>query len=476
MIVVGLLMWTRPILLRDFWNARLENINSFGVVTHLLGLVIAFIPVFLFSSGMDASLFFLAIGILGVGAGLLIVGLLQTNFSISSFFDLVKGLGLSTFLIAICAFVSFDVLQSMSGVFWAWQPITDMTFNAVVRFLEILGQTPEFDFPAKIIGVNTFLVQVANTCSGIEGFGLVTFYLAVFFWMCREHLNFKRAWILFPIGILLSWCLNTLRIVVLILIGANGNPDLAVNGFHSHAGWLAFTLLAGILSYVTWNIGWFRTKASLAAQRKSDRTSFFADEKVAEILPFLVFMLASLLVSTFTQETGLHYWVKVLFISVVLLLVRKYLRALPWEFDAISLIAGVAIAVLWVATGGTAPSGDELSVRLAAMPVSLFVLWVALRLLGTTILIPIAEELFFRKYLFTFLTNERNLLFVLSVVLSTIGFAALHDRWVVAAIAGIAFGLLYLRKNNITHAIQSHMLANLLIGMVAVFLGHWSMI
>lgn len=57
-------------------------------------------------------------------------------------------------------------------------------------------------------------------------------------------LHFPRALILYPLGIATSACLNVVRITLLLILGIEGQPELAVGGFHSHAGWVMFTLVA----------------------------------------------------------------------------------------------------------------------------------------------------------------------------------------------------------------------------------------
>ena len=87
---------------------------------------------------------------------------------------------------------------------------------------------------------------------------------------------------------------------------------------------------------------------------------------------------------------------------------------------------------------------------------------IAVRLVGSTFVISVAEELFFRKWLIGFAG------FWWMVAL----FAIEHDRWLVGAIAGIAYGLLYLRK-GLPAAIVAHVTTNLVLGLWVVRSGQW---
>lgn len=56
----------------------------------------------------------------------------------------------------------------------------------------------------------------------------------------RGEFTFPRALLLVPAALVLSFALNIARIAVLVLIGDAGYPGVAY-GFHSQAGWIAFT-------------------------------------------------------------------------------------------------------------------------------------------------------------------------------------------------------------------------------------------
>ena len=87
---------------------------------------------------------------------------------------------------------------------------------------------------------------------------------------------------------------------------------------------------------------------------------------------------------------------------------------------------------------------------------------IAVRLVGSAFVISVAEELFFRKWLIGFAG------FWWMVAL----FAVEHDRWLVAALCGIAYGGLYLRKGLVS-AIVAHATTNLVLGLWVLKTGQW---
>ena len=89
-------------------------------------------------------------------------------------------------------------------------------------------------------------------------------------------------------------------------------------------------------------------------------------------------------------------------------------------------------------------------------------LMIVYRLIGSAFVISVAEELFFRKWLIGFAG------FWPTVAL----FAVEHDRWLVAAICGIAYGWLYLRR-GLGAAIVAHVTTNLVLGLWVLKTGQW---
>ena len=87
---------------------------------------------------------------------------------------------------------------------------------------------------------------------------------------------------------------------------------------------------------------------------------------------------------------------------------------------------------------------------------------IAVRLIGSAFVISVAEELFFRKWLIGFAG------FWWMVAL----FAIEHDRWLVAAICGIAYGALYLRRGLVAASV-AHVTTNLLLGLWVLRTGQW---
>jgi CAAX prenyl protease-like protein len=97
----------------------------------------------------------------------------------------------------------------------------------------------------------------------------------------------------------------------------------------------------------------------------------------------------------------------------------------------------------WALPGTSASS--TLPTSLAVIPAGLAAVWLLVRVLGSAITVPIAEELAFRGYLLRRLVSANfdepsTLRFTwLSFVVSPLLFGALHGRWLAGTVAGMCY-------------------------------------
>jgi CAAX protease family protein len=256
------------------------------------------------------------------------------------------------------------------------------------------------------------------------------------------------------------------------MLGSHGHVELALKGFHSHAGWLMFCILAFALIGVSRTVPWFQKNATLVVEAPP----LLADWTAARIVPFAAFMGASLLLSTFALVPDLWYGVKVLAMtSALLAYIPLYRSRIVWQLDVLSIVIGVAIGVLWIALR-TVSDSSSLDTTIAALPAVLWLTWIALRLVGTIVLVPFVEELFFRGYVLDRLSRYGFFWKLSGLLLSAILFAMMHQQWMLAAFAGLLYGALYLRRGRLADAIAAHATSNALIGLYALATSQWSLI
>ncbi|MFY0662134.1 MAG: exosortase E/protease, VPEID-CTERM system [Shimia sp.] len=430
---------------------------------HLIGLTFIFLPLPLFGAAEISRAFAPTLILLSLGGLLTAFGAVFWVTPLSAWRDWMRN---DSYLLPLALLIGFLVpdLADLMRPLWEWSTLSSLTFFLVFVVLSLSGFDVGVHPPTYEIGVEGFWVQIASQCSGVEGIALITIFMGFYAALMRPDLRQKRFWlILFPLAVLASWLFNILRIAILIVIGARVSPEHALNGFHSYAGWLMFTALALLIVLVAHRAQWLhRTPLP-----KHPTAAIRHDALAAKIVPFIVMMLSGVFVSAFWPDPEMGYPVRAALMALPLLFFLPALHAL-WRTPSLEAVAvGLIIGGLWIVT---APSQD----LPATNTPSLF--WIATRLVGTILLVPVIEELFFRGYLLRRLHQNTLLWSLVAVAVSSLLFGLMHDRVLAGTLAGVAFGLLYLRRSETSDAIVAHIVANASIALAALLTAKWALI
>ncbi len=360
---------------------------------------------------------------------------------------------------------------------WDAQMLTGATFRAVALLLGGLGADSEVDPAAYVIGVDDFFVHIAQPCSGVEGFALVAAFTVLYAVLFRTDIRPWRYWlVVLPLGLAASWGLNVLRIAALILIGARISPDLAVNGFHSYAGWMFFVALALGMLWLVQRSDWLHRRPARTAPGPSLRQ----DPLAACILPFVAFMASGVVAGAFFAPPDLGYPLKAGVLAAAVAWFWPVFARFDWRIDPVALAAGAAVGAGWLAFDLLFAAPGEpaapLAEALAGLAPGALAVWIAARLIGTVLLVPLVEEAFFRGYVLARLDRGGPGWRAAAVAVSTALFAALHGRLIAAALAGLVFALVMLRRGRLADAVQAHVAANAVVALWALAFGAWERI
>ena len=369
-----------------------------------------------------------------------------------------------------------------------------MTFRSIQWVLGLLLPDLVVDAGPFIIGTPRFTVSVGAQCSGIEGLGLVLVFTCVWLWFFRRENHFPRALLLIPCALACAFLLNIVRISALILIGNAGAPEVAFVGFHSQAGWIAFTLVALGFSMATQRLAWvkkppadlnlshndpnaFRTVKQESAAAESPATA-------AYLIPFLAILGASFISKSASGYFEWLYPLRFLAAAVALWLFRHEYRKLDWRFSWPAPLTGVGIFLLWIAPawGMHGQADSPLGPALAALSPTARVTWIAFRVAAAVVTVPIAEELAFRGYLarrlvardFDEIPFARLTLF--SISLSSLVFGVMHGQhWLVGILAGLAYAFVLRHRGRMGDAVVAHAVSNLLLAAWVLARGDWGL-
>jgi exosortase E/protease (VPEID-CTERM system) len=308
-------------------------------------------------------------------------------------------------------------------------------------------------------------------------------FLAAYFWFSRRRLRFPQVLLLIPLGTVVIWFANTMRITLLILIGTWGWPQIALGGFHSQAGWLIFGAIALGLVAVS-NRSRYFVKASAADERtvKSGASKVRSNLAAPYLIPFLAILATTMLTGAFSSGgTNALYPLRVLVVAGVLWWMRDSYREMKWTWSWEAVAAGAGVAVFWLLVIRVGDAPQQMAIPSVAG--GWLVLWWPIRLLGYVVTVPIAEELAFRGYLTRRLISADfhevaiGAFTWTSWIGSALFFGLMHGQhWLIGSVAGLVFAAVMYRRGQLADAVVAHMTTNGLIAAYAAGTGNWSLL
>lgn len=214
---------------------------------------------------------------------------------------------------------------------------------------------------------------------------------------------------------------------------------------------------------------------------------------LARVVPFALFVILTFL-QGYGGEAG-RYWVylaKTLIGAVLLVAVWPLVQEMRWKFSLAGIAVGVGVFVLWV---GLDPFLRQVGLpnsypRMAAgepwNPLlhfgagsALAWLFIVVRILGSTLVVPPLEEVFFRSFVYRYLASKDFLSIPLSrflpfpFLVTSIVFGLEHHEWLAGILCGFAYQGLVIWKGRLGDAIVAHAVTNLLLGLWVVWRGAW---
>ena len=422
----------------------------------------------------------------GVQADLIAAGWLATGIAAIAFagfavlplalwIRMVRGTGylwLYTSIAVLAACVAGSASRSL------WAPMGRLTFSMVESLLRLVASGVTADPAKMIIGTRNFKVEIAEQCSGFEGAGLMLAFGVVWLCLFRKESRFPQALLLIPAGVVVMYLLNAVRIAALILIGSAGAREIALGGFHSQAGWIAFNVVALGFSVVARRVSYFTLSRSDAESSAPSRENPTA----AYLLPLLMILGAGMISGALSGRFEWLYPLRFFAAAGAVYVFRNRYSRLDWRAGWLGPAIGAAVFVLWIGLdrlmGGQSANG--MPSALAASSPAARIMWISFRVLAATITVPIAEELAFRGFLLRRLVSPdfelvafKNFTW-LALLVSSVLFGVLHGSlWFAGIVAGLLYGYAAIRRGRIGEAVVAHATTNALLAAYVLMYGAW---
>ena len=212
-------------------------------------------------------------------------------------------------------------------------------------------------------------------------------------------------------------------------------------------------------------------------------------------LPFVLPFALLLLLSTFdglpllTRFYPFWYFVKALALALTVLALRRRLPEARPGGDGLAWasLVGVLLFFVWIFGDAKTPHFAFLGSRAGYDPLLAIadshqrMAFYAVRFLGLAVLVPIAEELFYRGFLLRWVINPDDFRSVplgkltpLSVTVNVLAMALTHPEWLVAGLFSLAMCLLLSRTKNLFACILAHGATNLMLGVYILQYHAWA--
>ena len=142
---------------------------------------------------------------------------------------------------------------------------------------------------------------------------------------------------------------------------------------------------------------------------------------------------------------------------------------------------GIGVFAVWLVLEPLARATTTDGGPFSQGPPGWLAVWLAVRIAGSVITVPLAEELAFRGYLtrrlqaLDFEQVPAGKFTWISFVASSLLFGLLHGRWLAGTVAGMAYALAYYRRGRLADAVMAHAITNALIAAYVLATQSWSL-
>jgi len=228
----------------------------------------------------------------------------------------------------------------------------------------------------------------------------------------------------------------------------------------------------------------------MPSSRATSRSSAYFDPATAGyVAPFLTFIGIMSLEHALGLPLLWAYGIRMLAVTIVIaMLSRPYLSFRP-SMPVASIGIGIAVFLIWIGPDvlfnyrhfwlfqnsltGAAVTSVPLDLRHSP-------LFLVIRIIGTAVLVPIVEELFWRGWLMRWMINREFLKVPLGTYarsafwVTALLFASEHGSfWEVGLAAGIIYNWWLVRTSNLADCILAHAVTNAILAAYVMLGGQW---
>lgn len=217
------------------------------------------------------------------------------------------------------------------------------------------------------------------------------------------------------------------------------------------------------------------------------RTGILEKPWIPYVAPFVLFLLLTEPARHFAALSPYLYMAKTVIVGALLWFWRGKYRedlsvALTMKELAAAIGCGLLVLVIWIAPENylfKLGEGTPFNPHALGQSAGAAVIFISFRLIGSSLVVPIMEELFWRSFLMRYLINPNFRVVSMgafswfSFMATAVFFGLEHHRIIVGFIAGVLYGLLLVRQKKLWGVIIAHTVTNLGLGIYIIATGSW---
>jgi hypothetical protein len=206
----------------------------------------------------------------------------------------------------------------------------------------------------------------------------------------------------------------------------------------------------------------------------------------AYVVPMALFMALTYLEGRMTAQYVWLYIGKVGVVTAALVACRAAWKDIRLEARVvpISILVGLAVFAEWVLIPKIVPY-PPLGSRVGFNPFESISdpvmrgLFLAFRIFGLAVMVPVMEELFWRSFLLRYFTSSDYAALPVGTfswsafAIVAAGFGLAHPEWLVAVVCACAYGLLLRQTKSLFACILAHAVTNLALGIYVLIAKDW---
>lgn len=224
----------------------------------------------------------------------------------------------------------------------------------------------------------------------------------------------------------------------------------------------------------------------LASEMKALLNKLKQSPSLVRTIPFAIFLGLTFCQGQFGEAS--RYWfylAKIVMGAWMLWIVRPWIAEMRWAVSWEAIGVGVVVFAIWIGLdpfypklpGAGTPWNPQSQFGKHSTLATLFI---GVRLIGVTLVVPPLEEVFYRSFVYRWIVNPdfrsvplgRFAWMPFLVTSAVFGFE--HHEWLAGILCGFAYQGLVCWKKRLGDAMTAHALTNFLLGVYVIWKGAWN--